>query len=67
MGWGKYLLAVTVIVGITAGLEQYDIRLAYGFAILTLLALFFRYPQSVRQIEAMFRQGLSPLPKNERT
>ncbi len=50
---GKWLGAAVVVVGGIALLEQYDQRVAWGAAILLLLAMFLRYPAALTQIQKM--------------
>lgn len=53
MSFGKTLLAAFVLVAITAGLEAYDMRIAYMFVMLTLMALFFRYPNAAQEVRKL--------------
>lgn len=50
MGFGKLLWATFILVAAVAVLQSYDSRLAYGLAVITLLALFFANPTAQNEI-----------------
>jgi hypothetical protein len=52
--FGTWIGAATIVIIGVALLEQYDIRLAWGFAFLILMAVFFRYPAALGEIQRMF-------------
>lgn len=66
MSTGRYLVAAAVLVGAAFLLEQFDPRIALWFVALTLLALFFRYPDAAGRIAELIGWR-NPLPPNERT
>lgn len=51
--FGKWLVAGTVVVAGVAIAEQYDERLAWGMAVIILMAAFFRYPGAMTEIRKM--------------
>lgn len=67
MTFGRWLAAGTGLIVLVAILERYDERLAFGLAVVTLLAILFHNPQAVNQISALLARLTSPLPPNERT
>lgn len=53
MGFGRWIGAATALVVMTAILEHIDMRYAWWFAIITLLALFLGYPTAADEIRKM--------------
>ena len=53
VSFAHWLGAAAALVILVAIAEAYDPKLAMGLAIVTLLALFLRYPQAITQIRAM--------------
>lgn len=66
MTFGEWIIPATIVVIGVAFLEGYDTRLAYGLAIIILLALMFRYPLFLQELMKALGYK-SQLPPNERT
>ena len=64
--FGRFMWAALIVVIGVAALEEFNVRYAWALAFIILMAVFFRYPAAMEQINKIFHLGGSGTTPQER-